>query len=97
MIFGKDRYARSLLFDGGTMGCTWITPSLGPMVEPSLKAKLYARAVRRRYCRRLLHIGENSPEYVAFRLMLDIAKVEKKALTLYFPSRKNAPVRSAAL
>jgi len=28
-----------------------------------------------------LHIGDNSPEYVAYRLMLDIAKVEKKALT----------------
>ena len=25
-----------------------------------------------------LHIGDNSPEYVAYRLMLDIAKVEKK-------------------
>ena len=28
-----------------------------------------------------LHIGDNSPEYVAYRLMFDIAKVEKKALT----------------
>jgi hypothetical protein len=28
-----------------------------------------------------LHICDNSPEYVAYRLMLDIAKIEKKALT----------------
>ncbi len=27
------------------------------------------------------HIGDNSPEYVAYRLLLDIARVEKKALT----------------
>jgi hypothetical protein len=27
------------------------------------------------------HIGDVSPEYVAYRLLLDIARVEKKALT----------------
>ena len=29
----------------------------------------------------LTHIGDNSPEYVTYRLLLDIARVEKKALT----------------
>jgi len=29
----------------------------------------------------LTHIGDNSPEYVAYRLLLDIARVAKKVLT----------------
>jgi hypothetical protein len=28
----------------------------------------------------VLHIGENSPEQVAYKLMLDVARIEKRAL-----------------
>ena len=41
----------------------------------------------------VVHIGENSPEQVAYRLMEAIAKVESK--TLYVPSERSSGVMAA--
>ncbi len=38
----------------------------------------------------VVHIGENSPEYVAYRLFSDIASIEEKRLFGH-SSRKNTP------